>query len=208
MTRIYLIDSNANSQNEIVRLLAPDYAVACFADEHEFFGSVAIDSAACLVVAHRPGHTSSLYVQDRLAANQSPISTIVLVSNGTIPFAVQSMQRGAVTVLQLPVQEVPLTEAIDLAVAQTKQVESHAALARDSVTKFRTLSEGEVEVLWHLLNGLSNKMIAKETSASVRTIERRRSVILKKMHVDSLPQLAILVTRLQEANLIPTPNHV
>jgi FixJ family two-component response regulator len=58
------------------------------------------------------------------------------------------------------------------------------------------LSDDEVAVLRKLLEGLPNKRIAVDLDIGLRTVELRRSNIMKKMGATSLPDLvrmAILV---------------
>ena len=55
--------------------------------------------------------------------------------------------------------------------------------------RLQHLTAGEHEVLRLLIDGKSNKTIAAELTLSVRTIEVRRSKLMKKMKAESLAEL-------------------
>jgi two-component system, chemotaxis family, CheB/CheR fusion protein len=46
-----------------------------------------------------------------------------------------------------------------------------------------------------MLCGEPNKAISSKLDLSMRTVDRRRQAILRKMQVQSLPELAMLVSR-------------
>ena len=56
-----------------------------------------------------------------------------------------------------------------------------------------SLSDGERDVLHELLNGLANKQIAGKLDLGLRTIELRRSNVLKKMKARSLAEVVQMV---------------
>jgi FixJ family two-component response regulator len=62
-----------------------------------------------------------------------------------------------------------------------------------------SISEAEMSVLKLMIAGRPNKMISTELEISMRTVDRRRSIVLEKMRVDTAPELARLVTLVEAA---------
>ena len=106
-----------------------------------------------------------------------------------VPMAVRAMQEGAVTFLEKPCHEQELWQAI----TQALEIESsqHAQRKQRAETQSRlaTLTEDELEVFRRLLAGHANKRIAADLDIGLRTVELRRSNIMKKMQASSLPDL-------------------
>ena len=48
---------------------------------------------------------------------------------------------------------------------------------------------GELEILKHLVEGMSNKQIAHQLFISVRTVDTHRSNIMKKLEVNNAAEL-------------------
>ena len=60
-----------------------------------------------------------------------------------------------------------------------------------------SLTPDELEVLELLVKGEGSREISETLHISPRTCDRRRRSVLKKLGVDSLPELATLVTEYQ-----------
>jgi FixJ family two-component response regulator len=106
------------------------------------------------------------------------------------------MQAGAVTFLEKPCQEQELwqgiKQALDIEQIQHIQRKQRA----ETEERLASLTEDEVAVFRKLLEGQPNKRIAADLDIGLRTVELRRSNIMKKMQANSLPELvrmAILV---------------
>jgi two-component system response regulator DctR len=65
-----------------------------------------------------------------------------------------------------------------------------------------SLSPPEMSVLELMVAGRPNKVISTELEISLRTVDRRRSIVLEKMQVDSAPELARLLTLAETAPAI------
>lgn len=71
--------------------------------------------------------------------------------------------------------------------AQRRRRRSQTA---DLQQRLRRLTARERDILPLLLDGMSNKHIARELGLSPRTVETHRANLLKKMQVDSVTSLA------------------
>ena len=57
------------------------------------------------------------------------------------------------------------------------------------ITLIRSLTKGEKKILYHLMQGKSNKEIAHQFERSIRTIEDHRASIMRKLDVDNIVDL-------------------
>ncbi|MCD8524748.1 MAG: LuxR C-terminal-related transcriptional regulator [Gammaproteobacteria bacterium] len=60
---------------------------------------------------------------------------------------------------------------------------------------YAQLTLREKEVLYYVLRGDTNKIIAEKLDVTVKTIEAHRANIMKKMQVDSLSELVTLAVK-------------
>jgi PAS domain S-box-containing protein len=85
--------------------------------------------------------------------------------------------------------------------------------AMKDITVFKILTEMEKEILNRVLEGKSNKEIAKLLCRSVRTIEDHRAHIMRKLHAHNLVELALRAQtlakpdNLKEQTEITSKNH-
>ncbi|XZE17699.1 LuxR C-terminal-related transcriptional regulator [Pirellulaceae bacterium SH449] len=76
--------------------------------------------------------------------------------------------------------------------------------------RWRKLSPAEIDVVEYVSQGLMNKVIAKNLSLAVRTVEARRSRILRKLEVSSIPELVrfhMLVKQILEPRTTEKDRH-
>jgi len=62
-------------------------------------------------------------------------------------------------------------------------------IQQSSKKKLQLLTEPELEVLKQIVIGMPNKTTARRLHVSIKTVEKRRSSIMKKLQVHSLPDL-------------------
>jgi two-component system response regulator FixJ len=116
-----------------------------------------------------------------------PISfpAIFIASGGDVLQAVEAMQAGAATVPERPYGD----EVLLCAVRSALEVDARATTQTAQRTALGTLTPREDEVLSGLLEGKTNKVIARDLGISPRTVEVYRASVTKKAGVSSLPEL-------------------
>ena len=127
----------------------------------------------------------------------SSLPVVMITGYGDVPMAVRAMQAGAVTFLEKPCHEQELWQrhhaGLGTGAISTRQSQAHKA---EIEARLASLNPDERVVFRRLLEGQANKRIATDLDVGLRTIELRRSKIMKKMQAESLPDLvrmAILV---------------
>lgn len=115
--------------------------------------------------------------------------SILLLDRPDTQATVRAVTAGAVAVLEKPLVEDSLREAVSHAMNESLAKQSKMKEAHDFRRRLASLSSGQRAVLDLVLDGLANKSIARILAISIRTVEMRRSRIYKCLNVDSVAQL-------------------
>jgi FixJ family two-component response regulator len=167
-----------------------------FASATDFFAEYDPAQKGCIVIDARLGDMSGLELLQRLTAGKSSLPVVMMAGDADVPLAVRAMQEGAVSFLEKPCRDVEVWEAISQALEIEKTQHLQRKERAETQARLQTMSDDELEVFRRLLAGQANKRIASDLDIGLRTVELRRSNIMKKMQAASLPDLvrmAILV---------------
>jgi two-component system response regulator FixJ len=123
------------------------------------------------------------------------VAVVVLTGHADVPTTVLLMQRGAATVLQKPVENDQLIDAILRATENADERRQRAEERWTAVNRFGRLDADEQAVMQKMVSGVPNKAIACDLLLSTRTLDRRRRTVLETMQVNSVAELAALVER-------------
>lgn len=159
---------------------------------------------SCLLLDVRMPLMSGLEFHEKLLNQQIGIPVVYMTGHGDVALAVEAMKKGAVTMLEKPLNLKQLSIAIETALAQaiTQNPVDHVLdVSTTQLAKFKcllkTLTPRETEVLHSLVNGNQNKIIASNLDISVRTVEVHRARLLKKLAVRSASELVKMVIKCQ-----------
>ena len=192
---VYLIDDDEsvlNSQREL--LTAAGISVQPFRSAESFLAELNSQSAGCVVTDLKLSGMSGLDLQRRLIAINSPLPLIVVSGHANISTTVELMENGAITLLQKPYDANQLLGAVQRGLDQFVESRKIAQKINSIQRRLNSLTDAEMSVLELMIAGRPNKVISTELEISMRTVDRRRSIVLEKMQVDSAPELARLVT--------------
>ena len=120
-------------------------------------------------------------------SNQLPL--ILLSHQPSTASIVKAMKLGAVSLLEIPIQENLLFDSISEAILRSGTEFTDRQQRKLVKSRLQQLTEKERIVIHLLIDGLANKVVANRLGVSVRTIETRRHDIFQKMKVNSLIQL-------------------
>jgi len=194
---VFVVDDDAAARESVLALVSlKGVRAQGFASAEEFLAQFKPQLTGCLVVDVRMTGMSGLQLLQQLHSRHSTLPAIVITGYADVPMAVKAMQSGALTFLEKPCQDQELWQAIQQALDQEKSLQSLRRQKGEIESRLATLTEDEVAVLRKLLEGLPNKRIAVDLDIGLRTVELRRSNIMKKMSAASLPELvrmAILI---------------
>jgi len=194
---VYVVDEDAATRNLVVALVeSRGLRAEGFASADEFIHRCETAGSGCIVVDLRIAGMSGLELLETLKARKCHLPVVVMTGNADVPLAVRAMREGAFTFLEKPANNEDLFSAIKQALEFDKTRHEHRRERADTESRLETLTPDELEVFRRLLAGHANKRIASDLDIGLRTVELRRSNIMKKMQATSLPDLvrmAILI---------------
>ena len=105
---------------------------------------------------------------------------LVFVDKGDAPTAVQAMKAGALNLVEKPLERRNFLSVLNAALKETNSVDP--LFGKD-------LSRAEAAILHLILEGKSNRDIARLRQRAVRTVESYRRRIMRKLGVDNVVDL-------------------
>lgn len=118
---------------------------------------------------------------------------LVASSTATVETAVQLMKQGASDVVALPGGQTLLVSKIRELVDEANRRRGLYAERVTCRSRLASLTPAEVQVLELLLTGMANKQISQQLGIGLRTVELRRSKIMRKMDAKTVAELIKLV---------------
>jgi FixJ family two-component response regulator len=191
---IYVVDDDEAVLLSVQAMLNQHgYLCQCYLTAEEFLRDATRDQPGCVITDLQMPVVSGVELQQRLLADESPLSVVVVTGVADVPTTVALMERGAVTLLEKPYNHDDLVHAVErgLEVSRARwlQKQNHQSV----VDRLATLSEDERRVMECMLTGQPNKAVAHRLELSMRTVDRRRQTVLEKMGVRTAPELALLL---------------
>ena len=187
---VFIVEDDESTREALGDLISPAGAqVVTFASAEDFLQNYDSSAAGCLLLDHNLPGMNGCELLRKLREDGVELPAVLVTAYATTRMAVDAMRMGAVNVLEKPCCENQLRDAIDQALAISRDQASKVATRRDLSDRIDRLSENEREVLTHVLNGVPNKQIASMMNVCIRTIEARRSRIYKTMGVQSVAEL-------------------
>ncbi|HKW30729.1 MAG TPA: response regulator [Verrucomicrobiae bacterium] len=200
---VFIVDDDASFLQSVSRLLrAVGYTVQAFATAQEFLDRLAPEVSGCVVADLQMPGMNGLELQKGLSRSANPLPVVFLTGQGDIPTTVIAMRDGAVDFLTKRAPKEELLAAVERAIDRDAQERQKRGRLRDLRRRFDALSERELEVLAHVVQGKMNKQIAADLNINERTVKLHRTNITRKSGVQSVAELTRLVDK---AGLFKTP---
>ncbi len=210
---VYVVENDRETRQSLAALIrSRGLEVAAFPSAELFLSAFDPSLPGCVVTDLRMPGMCGDELQQRLIADGIRTPIIFLTGFADVPTTVRLMQQGAVLLMEKPYREDKLIGAIEEALQRDEQRQREATARREIAARLGMLSEGELQVMNLMLGGKPNKTIAMTLRVSMRTIDRRRRIVLDKMKTNSVPELAQLVAAVRRqdaslrANLANQPN--
>ncbi len=192
----YIVDDNP-AVRDAIRFLVKQVGLIpkVFSSAQEFLDFFKAEMRGCLVLDIRMPGMSGLDLQEQLMLLGAHIPIIIITGHGDVPITVRAMKSGAFEFLQKPFNDQVLLDTIQAALKQYDPIWEENDKRVEAAKNLAVLTKREREVLELLKNGKSNKLIARELSLSVRTIEGYRANITDKLGAKSLGELIDMVIK-------------
>lgn len=196
---VFIIDDDPGARESIAALVGSmGFAARVFDSAETFLEAYRGTESGCVVSDLRLRGISGLELLERLLAANAPIPVILVTAYAKTPITVRAMRRGAVNVLEKPLDEHQLWDAIReaLSLDRMRRERHHEQIELQS--RFDDLTQQERQVLKMLVGGLTNRQIASHLDVSTRTVEARRHNIFRKTRTSSVPDLVKLAVAYQD----------
>lgn len=186
---VYLVDDDDAVRDALALLLrSVGLRSAGFGDPQQFLAQLAPQTIGCVVLDIRMPGISGLDVLARLA-EASDLPVVMLTGHANVDLCRRAFKGGAMEFLQKPVDDDIFLDAVQTAVRGHIARRERLAVTQAAAERLARLSTREHEVFERIVQGLSNKEIAREFDLSPRTVETYRANVFAKLEADSLAQL-------------------
>jgi two-component system, LuxR family, response regulator FixJ len=194
---IYILDDDASFLKSATRLLrASGYPVEAFESAQAFLDQLKPEQCGCVVTDLEMPGLNGLELQTALGKSNNPMPVIFLSAQGDIPKTVHAMRSGAEDFLTKLGPKDELLEAVKRALARDVRERKQRARLQELRRKFAELSERELEVLGHVVQGKLNKQIADDLGINERTVKLHRTNLTRTLQVQSVAELTRLTEEL------------
>ncbi|CUJ95855.1 Transcriptional regulatory protein fixJ [Achromobacter sp. 2789STDY5608615] len=193
---VYLVDDDDAVRDALALLLrSVGLRSAGYGDPQQFLAQLAPQTIGCVVLDIRMPGISGLDVLARLA-EASDLPAVMLTGHANVDLCRRAFKGGAMEFLQKPVDDDIFLDAVQTAVRGHIASRERLAVTQAAAERLARLSTREHEVFERIVQGLSNKEIAREFDLSPRTVETYRANVFAKLEADSLAQLIRLYATL------------
>ena len=192
--RVYVVDDDGPVRRSLEAMLSQvGFSVKHFSTAAKLFLEIDLNSAGCIVVDLQMPDVSGADLTRQLFEAHTTLAVIVISETADVAAAVSAMENGAVTFLEKPYEQSQLLDAVRRALILSHE-RYHKRQATNAVQqRLDALSDQERSVMKLMLKGESNKGICRKLDLSMRTVDRRRHLILEKMQFASVPEMAMLL---------------
>ena len=187
---VHLIDDDQAVRESLSLLIGTvGLRTQAWSDPQAFVAGFDRGGIGAIVLDVRMPSISGLAVLDTLVAQGVDQPVIMLTGHGTVEMCRRAFKAGAAEFLEKPVDDEQLLEALQQAVRQPVRSRERAQADQAARERHAQLSEREREVLRFIVEGLTNKEIARTLALSPRTVETHRANLFAKLGCESLAQL-------------------
>lgn len=190
---VHVIDDDPAVRDSLASLLqAVGHPVTCYGAAGEFLAALPTAPRGCVVTdVQMPGMTGIELLQ-LLQARLADFPVVVLTGRADVPLAVQALKAGACDFIEKPFDPGQILSAVRTALERLAAAVQRHEQQSGAAQRLASLSAREREVLRGLVDGASNKEIARDLDISPRTVESYRANIMMKMQASSLSELVRL----------------
>ena len=170
-----------------------DWTVQVFSSGEEFLVNVAPSVPGCIILDVQMGGISGIEVHKELIARESKVPIIFLTAHGDIPMAVEAMKEGAAEFLVKPLDPEKLLQLVEKHVEWDIKRRQWSVSKEEAERRVESLTLRERQIVELVLKDLSNQEIAEALKLSRRTIECHRQVAYKKLQVNNVKELKLIL---------------
>ena len=193
---VHVVDDEESVRESLAELLGSvGMAVRTYASGDEFLETYSPSQPECALVDERMPGVSGIALLDVMRERGIPVPVIILTGFPDVQMAVDAMKRGAFDFLCKPFREQELLDDVYRAIQKSSSQHAEQSEKVEYERLLSRLTRRERDVLELVVTGEVNRLIAETLGISKRTVEVHRVRLMKKMHVGSVAELAMLTAR-------------
>ena len=196
---VHVIDDDAANRASLrASLEALRFAAKEYESAEDYLAAPQEETPSCVLTDLRLRGMSGLELLESIAQRGQTTPVVLITAFAKTALTVRAIRNGAVNVLDKPVDEDHLWEAIHEALKLDQERRMSRQEADTIEARFRELTPQESQVLDMLIGGMTNREIASALDVSTRTVEARRHNIFRKTKTESVPDLVKLTLAFQQ----------
>ncbi len=187
---IYVLDDDAAARRATTVMMAELTACRIIAlNSAKTFLESYDRRPSILVCEFRRPSMSGVDLAKEIAGRNWYVPMVLITAFPSIPFVVEALKVGIVSILQKPFSTDQLWLAIRETISNFERDAKRQEARFEAHNWLALLTQGEREVLDLVVSGRPNKSIACQLDVSTRTVEARRRRILDKAGAESLAEV-------------------
>ena len=188
---VYVVDDDDAVRDSLEALLGhKGFDVTTFSSSKAFVEYAGkSQERACLLLDIRMPEMDGIEVLTHISEHKFPLAVIIITGHADVSIAVRAMKTGAVDFIEKPFTQEIILAALEKAADSLNDVKPTSGDVKSIADKIENLSPRERDVLQRLIDGLTNKEIARDLDISPRTVEVYRAGVMDKMGARNLSAL-------------------
>ena len=183
---VYVVEDDDAIQDVITLLVeSVNLQVKTFKNPQEFLKAINATFEGCILLDVRMPEMSGLDLYEELKKRHCTLPIIFMSGYPDISVAVRAMKAGAIDFIVKPFDNQLLLEKIQRAIS----LSSVTLKKMQFLKRLESLTPREKEIVKHVVEGKTNKEIARELNICSSTVELHRSNLMAKMRVKNSAEL-------------------
>ena len=203
---VFVVDADG-AVRDSVSSLAYTMNLPCegYASGREFLESYDAARPGCLVLEIRIPDVNGVQIQEQLNTEGSMLPILFLTNQATVSIAVRAMRCGALHVIEKPFREHELWDAIHEAIELNLKQRELASQRWELEERVAQLDAKDQTLLEMIAQGESKGKMATELGVCVRTVELRRTQLMRKLGLQAPVELIQFALAASDGH--PQQNH-
>lgn len=191
---VYIIDDDQAVRESLQWLLESiNLKVKTYDNGEAFLANELPDAPGCAILDVRMPNISGMEILEKLCKQYPHIAFIMVTGHADVAMATRAMKLGAFDFFEKPYNDQALVDCVQDALRSTTSSHQRDYWLSEVQERLNALSCRENDVLQLIIEGHPNKVIARELSLSVKTVEAHRAKLMQKMQANSLAELLRMV---------------
>ncbi len=187
---VFIVDDDNAVRDSLALLVSlQGFPTRTFASARAFLEEVGLDWAGCALIDLRMPDMSGLELQAALLERGIRLPLIIITAHGDVTATRQALKSGARDLIEKPIDDAELLDAIRTAWQQDAERRQSAHHATQFKALLDRLTPREREVLDRIVAGQHNREIAQALGISARTVEVHKARLMEKLRVERIPDL-------------------